>query len=149
LWPLTVLTIPIKAFEKMERIIGSYAKKWLGVPRCLSSTGLYGHLHLPLSSFGEDFKSSKTRLELTLLESRDTTVRAIVPALTTGRWRAVCPVKVGCQGFIATSTVTLLKKLEMRGQSLSHTMKEISGTAEHCIQWLWMRRKTPSWAPRC
>ena len=31
--------------------------------------------------------------------------------------------------------------------SLHQTMKETSGTAEHCSQWLWIRRT--DWAPRC
>lgn len=42
-------------------------------------------------------------------------------------WRAeVHKVELGCQGFIATSTVNLLKELGIRGQALRHTIKETS-----------------------
>lgn len=42
-------------------------------------------------------------------------------------WRAeVHPVELGCQGFIATSTVNLLKELGIRGQALHHTIKVTS-----------------------
>ncbi len=87
LWPLTVIDIPITAVQKMERTVSAYVRKWLGVPKCLSSISLYGHgiLDLPLSSLVEEFKCAKSRLELTLTESRDTTIRAVTPALTTGR----------------------------------------------------------------
>lgn len=57
-------------------------------------------------------------------------------------WRAtIYPVEVGCQGVIATSTITLLKQLEMRGQALRRTIKVISGTTERCSHWLWIKRK--------
>lgn len=64
-------------------------------------------------------------------------------------WKAlVRPVEIGCRGFVATSTVRLLKELGIHGQALHQTIKETSTTAERCSQWLWIRRKDPSWAPR-
>lgn len=64
-------------------------------------------------------------------------------------WKAmVRPVEVGCRGFIATSTLNLLKELGIHGQALRHTIREAADTAERCSQWLWMRRKDPGWAPR-
>ncbi len=63
-------------------------------------------------------------------------------------WRAsVRPVEVGCRGFIATSTLNLLKELGIHGQALRRTIRETSDTAEHCSRWLWLRRKDPRWAP--
>ena len=40
MWPLTVVDIPITKVENMERVINSYVRKWLGVPRCLSNINL-------------------------------------------------------------------------------------------------------------
>ncbi|KAK2864561.1 hypothetical protein Q7C36_003715 [Tachysurus vachellii] len=50
-----------------------YERKWLGLPRCLSSIGFYGKgmLHLPISSLVEDYKCAKVRLELMLLDLSD------------------------------------------------------------------------------
>merc|ERR1712035_185140 len=42
MWPLSIYAIPISAVEKMEKLVSSYVRKWLGVPRCLISVALYG-----------------------------------------------------------------------------------------------------------
>ena len=87
MWPLTVYEIPMTKVEKLERTVSSYIKKWLGLPRCLSNIGLYGHcaLELPISSLTEEFKCTKVRLNMTLTESQDEVIRAAAPRLTTGR----------------------------------------------------------------
>ena len=87
MWPLTVYEVPVTTVEKMERTITSYAKKWLGVPRCLSNIGLYGKgiLELPLTSLTEEYKCSKVRLQMTLKDSRDKTISTAAPPLATGR----------------------------------------------------------------
>ncbi|XP_078458809.1 uncharacterized protein LOC144723905 [Lampetra planeri] len=90
LWPLAVYEVPISTVEKMERGVTSYLKKWLGVPRCLTTIDLYGDgvLKLPLTSLTEEFKCAKTRLQMTLNESRDPVVSNNAPTLATGRkWR--------------------------------------------------------------
>ena len=86
-WPLTVYEIPLSKVEKLESIVGSFVKRWLGLPRCLSKTGLYGRglLELPVSSLSEEFKCSKVRLEMTLRESLDPCVAKTTPTLVTGR----------------------------------------------------------------
>lgn len=73
--------------EKLERTVCSYIKKWLGLPRCLSSIGLYGHgaLELPVSSLTEEYKYVKVRLNMTLNESQDDGIRGAAPILVTGR----------------------------------------------------------------
>lgn len=45
-------------------------KKCLGLPRCITNSALYekGVLELPVSSLMEEFKCSKVRLEMTLME---------------------------------------------------------------------------------
>lgn len=65
-------------------------RKWLGLPRCMSSVGLYsnGALSLPISSLMEEYKCAKVRLEMTLTESKDPLVRGAAPTLKTGRkWK--------------------------------------------------------------
>lgn len=51
-----------------------------------------------------------------------------------GQRAMVCPLEVGCRGFVATSTTRLLKDLGIRGQALCQTIKETSGTADCCSQ---------------
>lgn len=50
MWPLTVVDIPLND-EKVERMISSYVRKWIGAPRSLNIISLYGHgmLELPTS----------------------------------------------------------------------------------------------------
>ncbi|KAL6484312.1 hypothetical protein MHYP_G00063570 [Metynnis hypsauchen] len=87
LWPLAVYEVPLSTVEKMERRVTVQVKKWLGVPRCLTTIGLYGDgvLKLPLTSLTEEFKCAKTRLQMTLNESQDPVVRENAPTLATGR----------------------------------------------------------------
>ena len=64
---------------------------WLGLPRCLSETGLFGRntLQLPLQSISLGYKQEKTRLVLELRESTDQTVRNANAKVPTGRkWNA-------------------------------------------------------------
>ena len=64
-------------------------------------------------------------------------------------WKAkVYPVEVGCRGFVASSTIKLLKDLGIHGQALRHTVRSLSEAAERSSQWLWMKRKDPCWAHR-
>ena len=64
-------------------------------------------------------------------------------------WRAkICPVEVGCRGFVATSTVRLMRDLGISGQALRQAIKETSRVAEWSSQWLWLKRKDPSWSPK-
>ena len=91
LWPLTVYEISLTKAESLEKIINNYVRKWLGVPRCLSSVALYGRglLELPLSSLTEEYKCTKVRLEMTITESKDPVIRSHVPSQNTGKkWSA-------------------------------------------------------------
>ena len=92
LWPLTLNEVPLSKVEKLERLVNSYVRKWLGLPRCISSIGLYGKgmLHLPTSSLAEEYKCAKVRLEMMLLDSSDPFVAQAAPILATGRkWTPV------------------------------------------------------------
>lgn len=80
----------MSSVEKLERGVTAYIKKWLGVPRCLTTISLYGDgiLKLPITSLTEEYKCTKVRLQMTLNESRDIVVRENAPTLTTGRkWK--------------------------------------------------------------
>jgi len=73
LLPLTVYEVSLTTVDKLEMLISSYIRKWLGVPSCLSRVGLYskGILQLPVSALTEEFKCAKVRLEKILVESHD------------------------------------------------------------------------------
>ncbi len=89
MWPLTVYKVLITKIEKLERTVGSYIKKWLELPRCLSNIGLYGRsaLELPVSSLTEEYKCTKVRLGITLAKSQDAVIQAAAPKLATGsKW---------------------------------------------------------------
>ncbi len=87
LWPLTVYEIPITKVEKLEQLISTQLKQWLGIPRCLSSVGLYGHgkLEFPITGLVEEFKCTKVRLVMTLTESEDAVIRTAAPQVVAGR----------------------------------------------------------------
>ncbi|KAI4884285.1 hypothetical protein NFI96_019991 [Prochilodus magdalenae] len=58
--------IPSSTRSKMDGKANSFIQKWLGLPRCLSETGLFGRniLKLPLQSISLGYKQEKTRLVL-------------------------------------------------------------------------------------
>ncbi|KAK0152038.1 hypothetical protein N1851_006609 [Merluccius polli] len=87
LWPLLVYEVPTSTVEALEKSISQFLRKWLGLPRSLSSIALYGHstkLHLPLSGLTEEFKRG-----VESRDSRDTKVAAAGILVKTGRkWHA-------------------------------------------------------------
>lgn len=92
LWPLLVYEFPISTVEGLERRISSHLRRWLGLPKSLSSIALYGNtnrLTLPISSLCEEFKVSRTREVLQYEESSDQKVSQAGIEVRTGRkWRA-------------------------------------------------------------
>lgn len=61
-------------------------------------------------------------------------------------WKTrVCPVEVGCRGFVAGSAVSLLRELGVQGQNLRKTVREMSDEAARSSQWIWIRRNNSSW----
>ena len=91
MWPLKVSEIPSSLVSKMDSTANSYIRKWLGLPRCFSDTGLFGKniLQLPLKSISLGYKQEKTRLVLELRESRDEAVKSAAVTVRTGRkWKA-------------------------------------------------------------
>ncbi len=87
MWPLKVGEIPSSLASKMDGISNSYIRKWLGLPRCFSDTGLFGKnvLQLPLKSISSGYRQEKTRLVLELREPRDEAVKSAVVTVCTRR----------------------------------------------------------------
>ena len=57
----------------------------------------------------------------------------------------ICPVEVGCRGFVAKSVVSLLREFGVSGQSVRKIVKEVSDEAVKSSQWIWIRRSNSSW----
>ena len=92
LWPLQIYEISLSRVETIQQHINKYLRKWLGVPPCFSTVGLYtatGMLQLPFSSITEEFKVGKARLHLMLWDSSDDVIRQVQPEVRTGtKWSA-------------------------------------------------------------
>ncbi|XP_067284127.1 uncharacterized protein [Pseudorasbora parva] len=96
LWPLLIYEVPISTIEGFERRVSRFLRKWLGLPRSLSSIALYGQnnkLKLPISGLSEEFKVGRAREVLQYRESLDPMVSQAGIEVRTGRkWRAVAAV---------------------------------------------------------
>ena len=98
LWPLMLYKIAIMTLEGMERKISSYLRRWLSLPKSLSSTALYGTtnaIQLTLRGLKEEFVVTYTREVLLYRDSKDLKLSGAVTELCTGRkWSAVRELKV-------------------------------------------------------
>ncbi len=52
----------------------------------------------------------------------------------------VYPVEVGCRGFVASSTIRLLKEVGFRGQVQRRIVRELATVAERSSHWLLLKR---------
>lgn len=41
MWPLSIYDIPLSKVDKLEWLASSFAKKWLGLSRCITNPALY------------------------------------------------------------------------------------------------------------
>ncbi|XP_053183947.1 LOW QUALITY PROTEIN: uncharacterized protein LOC128367182 [Scomber japonicus] len=92
LWPLLVYEVTMSIVETLERKISCYLRRWLGLPRSLTSAALYGRsnkLQLPINSLEEEIRVSRTREALVYRDSKDSRVAAAGIVVRTGRkWKA-------------------------------------------------------------
>ncbi|XP_061093280.1 uncharacterized protein LOC133125737 [Conger conger] len=92
LWPLLVYAFPISAVETLERKVSKHLRRWLGLPKSLSSIALYGRnnkLQLPFRSLEEEFKVTRAREVVQYRDSSDPKVANAGIQVRTGRkWRA-------------------------------------------------------------
>lgn len=93
-----VYEVPISTVEGFEKRVSKFLRKWLGLPRSLSSIALYGQnnkLKLPISSLNEEFMVTRTREVLQYRESCNPKVSQAGIKVRTGRkWRAAEAVEV-------------------------------------------------------
>ncbi|XP_024141063.1 uncharacterized protein LOC112154399 [Oryzias melastigma] len=92
LWPLLIYEVPMSTVETLERTISQFLRRWLGLPRSLSSIALYGHstmLQLPISGLSEEFKVTRARELMMYRDSSDKKVSSAGIRVKTGRkWKA-------------------------------------------------------------
>ncbi|CAM4420094.1 unnamed protein product [Leuciscus chuanchicus] len=91
MWPLKICEITTSTVQKMDSKANNYIRKWLGLPRSLSTVGLFGRnaLQLPLRSILLGYRQEKARLVLELRNSSDPSVQNSKAPVRTGRkWRA-------------------------------------------------------------
>ena len=92
LWPLMIYEVAESRVEMIEKKCRAYTRKWLGLPKCLNNSALYGKgipLELPITSIVEEYKAGKVRTVMMLRYSRDQTIRDDPPEVRTGkRWQA-------------------------------------------------------------
>ncbi|XP_062872774.1 uncharacterized protein LOC134334411 [Trichomycterus rosablanca] len=92
LWPLLVYEVPITMVETLERTISQFLRRWMGLPRSLSSIALYGHstmLQLPISGLSEEFMVTRSRELMMYRDSADKKVATAGIQVKTGRkWKA-------------------------------------------------------------
>ncbi len=91
MWPLKLCEVTSSAVSRMEAKANSFIRKWLSLPRCFSTAGLYGwnSLQLPLKSITLGYRQEKARLVMELRDSSDRAVADVNARVETGRkWRA-------------------------------------------------------------
>ena len=74
LWPLTIYEFTSYNVEQLEKRINSRWRRWLGLPKCLSSVALYRNsnmLQLPFKSLVEEYKVVKVRTTIQFKFSKD------------------------------------------------------------------------------
>ena len=88
MWPLTIYNIPESKVEEMQAQITGYLKRWLGLPRSLSTACMYtrsGRLQLPYSELSEEVKAAKARVYTAFEESEDPCVQGAKLIVDGGR----------------------------------------------------------------
>ena len=124
MWPLSIYNFPVTKIEKLHRMITTALKRWLKIPRSLSSHCFYSHtsrLRLPFSSLLEETKAAKARNLVTFEGSKDPHIRNSGIAVDAGR---------------KADTSAEVKEAKSRLQ-----MKEIIGVANRGREGLGMRRR--------
>ena len=91
IWPLTIYAFPQSKIEQMEKEITRFLKKWMGIPKSLSTDLLYARssvLQLPFTSIVEEAKVAKARTKVMLETSGDDCINKANISLDSGRkWK--------------------------------------------------------------
>ena len=78
MWPLSIYNVPMSLVQKLQNMITTSLKKWLGLPKSLSQACLYSKsakLRFPFSELTEEVKAAKARNLITLQESEDPNIK--------------------------------------------------------------------------
>ena len=91
MWPLTIYDFPQSRVEGLERKVTAHLKKWLGIPKSLSTDLLYARsamIRLPYSSIVEEVKVARVRTKVMLETSQDVCIKNADIVLDSGRkWK--------------------------------------------------------------
>ena len=91
MWPLTIYDFPQSRVEQVEKKVTAHLKKWLGIPKSLSSDLLYARsamIRLPYSSVVEEVKVARARTQVMLDTSSDSCIKNANIVLDCGRkWK--------------------------------------------------------------
>ena len=74
MWPLTIYEFPATKVEEIQRLFTSSLKRWLGLPKFMSTDIFYSKtakLQLPYTSLVEEVKAAKARMLTTFDQSPD------------------------------------------------------------------------------
>ena len=97
MWPLTVYNVPMSKVEELQGKITTALKRWMGLPKTLSSDTLYSKstkVQLPYRSLVEEFKATKARTRVTFEDSKDKCIRNANIEVDGGRkWKSSIAVK--------------------------------------------------------
>ena len=88
MWPLTLYNIPASKVERMEGLLTASLKKWLGLPRSMSTDIMYStsvKLQLPYTALSEEVKVAKARSVVTFQTSKDPCIRNAAISVEAGR----------------------------------------------------------------
>ena len=88
---MMIYMFPASKVEKVQQLFTSFLKKWLGIPKSLSTDALYStsmKLQLPYASVVEEVKAAKTRILSTYQQSADECIRNANISVEAGRkWK--------------------------------------------------------------
>ena len=92
IWPISIYDVPLTTIEKLEGKVSTFLRKWLSLPKSLSSIALYnkgGVLQLPMTSIVEEYKVAKVRHTMILRDNKDDKVQgAQLDHRTRLKWKA-------------------------------------------------------------
>ncbi|XP_076833410.1 olfactory receptor 2AT4-like [Brachyhypopomus gauderio] len=154
LWPLLIYKVPMTVIEGLEQKVSSYLRRWLGLPRSLSSIGLYGStnkLRLPFNSVKEEFSVAWAREYMQYSGSRDAKVAGAGIVVRTGRtWRTAEAVQQAemrlkhktCRhkAVALTRANSSLGEEDGGGADRERAINSNVEAAEKASRWLWLKR---------
>ena len=88
MWPLSIYNVPMSTVETIQKFITQALKRWLGLPKTLSTACFYSKtakLQFPYTELTEEVKAAKARNLITLSESKDQCIKGAEIVVDGGR----------------------------------------------------------------